>query len=88
MPLSPVPTDLTIVDRKGRMTPIYQAFFSSIHDWLGPVGLSGTTANRPVNSPRNFLYVGQSYFDTTLGIPIWVKSLNPTVWIDATGAVV
>jgi hypothetical protein len=25
------------------------------------------------------------YFDTTLGYPIWLESVNPDVWVDATG---
>lgn len=86
MPLNPIPTDPVLVDTQRRMTPVYQAFFSSIHDWLGPIGMSGSTGDRPINTPRNFLYVGQQYFDTTLGKPIFVASLNPTVWVDATGA--
>lgn len=88
MPINPIPTDPIIVDAGRRLTPVYQAFFSSIHDWLGPVGLSGPTTSRPINTARNFLYIGQMYFDTTLSKPIWVQSLNPTVWQDATGAAV
>jgi hypothetical protein len=42
---------------------------------------SGTTSNRPVVG----LQVGQQYFDTTLGIPIW---WDGTDWIDAAGTVV
>lgn len=42
--------------------------------------LSGTTANRP-SAPR----VGATYFDSTLGIPIWCKSLGPDVWVNASG---
>ena len=42
-----------------------------------------TTATRPPSAPRGF-----SLLDTTLGRPIWLKSVNPNVWIDATGAVV
>ncbi len=42
---------------------------------------SGTTAQRPTLE----LTVGQQYFDTTLGKPIW---WNGTVWNDATGATV
>jgi hypothetical protein len=42
---------------------------------------SGTTANRPVTE----LLIGQFYFDTTLGIPIWYDGTN---WVDATGATV
>ena len=43
---------------------------------------SDTTANRPVTN----LFVGRMYFDSTLGKPIWLKSVTPTVWVDATGA--
>jgi hypothetical protein len=42
---------------------------------------SGPTANRPID----VLQVGQFYFDTTLGIPIWYDG---TDWVDATGTVV
>lgn len=38
----------------------------------------GTTAQRPTSPP-----VGMSYFDTTLGRPIWRK--DTTSWVDATG---
>ena len=88
MPINPVPTSPHIVDKNGVLVPIYQAFIASIFNWLSPVGQSGTTAQRPVNARGVFMYVGRSYFDTTLGIPIWVKSLNPTVWINASGGVV
>jgi hypothetical protein len=42
---------------------------------------AGTTALRPSTG----LLVGQFYFDTSLGIPIW---WNGTNWVDATGTVV
>jgi hypothetical protein len=42
---------------------------------------AGTTALRPSTS----LQVGQFYFDTSLGIPIWWNGSN---WVDATGTVV
>ena len=42
-----------------------------------------TTATRPVNPP-----IGFHLFDTTIGAPIWVKSLNPTVWVNGAGTVV
>lgn len=41
---------------------------------------SGDTASR---TPTPVL--GQTYFDTTLGIPIWYDGTN---WIDATGVTV
>lgn len=45
--------------------------------------ISGSTSNRP--APR---YVGQPFFDTTLGKQIHLKQISPAVWVDATGATV
>lgn len=42
-----------------------------------------TTAKRPVNA-----VIGQHLFDTTIGQPIWCKSLNPIVWVNGVGTVV
>jgi len=39
----------------------------------------GTTANRPAVGET----IGQMYFDTTLGIPIWY---NGTKWVNSSGA--
>lgn len=86
MPINRIPSTPFISDEKGRLTPLYEALMSSIDYWLSPVGSSGATANRPLGSTARPLYVGQPYFDTSLGKPIWVKSMNPTVWVDATGA--
>lgn len=88
MSLSPVPNTRQITDGHGVLLNIWVAFFSSLNYWLRPVGASGTTANRPVTSSSIQLYIGQTYFDQSLGKPIWVKSLNPTVWCDATGSAV
>lgn len=43
---------------------------------------SGSTLNRPLYE----VMVGTTYFDTSLGIPIWLAQLVPPVWVDATGA--
>ena len=47
--------------------------------------LSGTTANRPVNDVQLPIPIGQYYFDTTIGRPIY---WNGTNWINAAGTVV
>jgi hypothetical protein len=90
MPINPIPTDPRIANTQGQMTPVYQSFFSSVHNWLGPVGLSGPTSARPSSSGSSnvFLYVGLEYFDSTLGYPVWIKQLNPTVWVNGSGSVV
>ena len=55
--------------------------------WLGQLALlfnqsqlTGTTAQRPAVAP----YVGFQMFDTTLGKPIWAKTVS--TWVDAAGA--
>lgn len=45
---------------------------------------SGVTADRPTKN----LFVGKQWYDTTLNIPIWLRSVRPTVWRNASGAVV
>lgn len=44
---------------------------------------SGTTSQRPTS----VLWVGRRYFDTTLGKPVYIKSLGPTIWVDGVGTV-
>jgi hypothetical protein len=44
---------------------------------------SDTTANRPTNG----LEIGDWYYDTTLGKPIWVHAISPVVWHLADGTV-
>jgi hypothetical protein len=43
--------------------------------------VNGITTARPITN----LQIGQFYFDTTLGYPIWYDGTN---WVDATGTVV
>jgi len=45
----------------------------------------GTTVNRPIGTTQAPLAIGQIYYDTTLGIPIW---WNGTVWKNASGTTV
>ena len=47
--------------------------------------LSGITASRPVDSVQLPLPIGLSYFDTTLGYPVWWDGAD---WVDAAGTVV
>lgn len=60
----------------------YVSFFEQIFNLLSAMTQSGTTAQRPTT----FLWVGRNYFDTTLGYPIWLKSVGPTVWVNGSGS--
>lgn len=68
------------VDGKTLSNP-WSVWFNKLWITAGSVDNSGTTANRPVKN----LFVGRPYFDTTLGYPIWLKSVNPTVWCRSDG---
>jgi hypothetical protein len=58
-------------------------YFAQVDNFAQGINVpsSGTTADRPIT----FLVVGQQYYDTTLGIPIWY---NGTVWKNASGTTV
>jgi hypothetical protein len=58
-------------------------YFNQIDNFTQNITIpaAGTTALRPTD----YLEVGQYYFDTTLGIPIW---WNGTVWKNASGTTV
>jgi hypothetical protein len=62
-------------------------YFNQIDSFTQAIAIppSGTTANRPVDNVQVPLSVGQYYFDTTLGRPIF---WNGTAWINASGTVV
>lgn len=49
----------------------------------------GTTAQRPTTTTLPGVILYQSYFDTTLGFPIWCKQVSPSIiWVNAAGVVV
>jgi hypothetical protein len=66
-----------------KLTNALRLYFNTIDNFSQNITTpaSGTTASRPTIR----LLVGQFYFDTTLGIPIWYDGTN---WVDATGATV
>jgi hypothetical protein len=44
--------------------------------------LSGTTATRLGTVPS---FIGQGFFDTTLGYMMWASQISPAVWVNAAG---
>jgi hypothetical protein len=66
---------------------VLRLYFNQIDNFTqaAAIPLSGTTAQRPVQSIQAPLPVGQYYFDTTIGRPIY---WNGTNWINAAGTVV
>lgn len=78
------PADFELVDLRRIVTVPWGQWLSLVQATVLASRQSGTTANRP----QSVLWIGRIYYDTTLGKPIWVNSVNPTVWHDASGAVV
>lgn len=60
---------------------IWLMWFDRIHTICAAAQQAGETADRPVSR----LWIGRCYFDETLGKPVWVKSVKPVVWVDASG---
>jgi hypothetical protein len=80
LPLAPGEYEPRYADQVNNVLRLY---FNTIDNFTQNVTTpaSGNTASRPTVS----LLVGQIYYDTTLGIPIW---WNGTVWKNATGTTV
>jgi hypothetical protein len=80
LPTAPVEYDQRRDDQLNQNLRIY---FNNLDNFLVAISTpqNGTTADRPTQS----LQIGQFYFDTTLGIPIWY---NGTVWKNASGTTV
>ena len=75
MSLDPVPTRPEITQEGQKLSPTYLSWFNSIWVWLGPQGKSGATAARPTKG----LWVGLAYYDTTLGLPVFVHQVSPAM---------
>lgn len=69
------------VDNGGQVSQGWSEFFNNIFVLLSALTQSGTTLQRPIK----LLWVGRTFFDTTLGLPIWYNGAD---WILADGTVV
>ena len=78
--VAPIIYDQRYIDQLNNALRLY---FNQIDNFTQNVTVppSGTTANRPTER----LQVGEYYFDTTIGRPIWYNGTN---WINAAGTVV
>ena len=66
------------------VNPDWAILFSALQKTALALSRNGLTADRPTSTmPGRF--VGMPFLDLTIGKPIWLKSVAPDVWIDATG---
>jgi hypothetical protein len=84
LPVAPTEYQQRYIDQ---LSNVLRLYFTQIDSFTQATvnPLHGLTANRPVETAQLPLPIGQYYFDTTLGIPIWYDGTN---WVDATGTVV
>lgn len=79
-----LPDNVAVTDKDGNTPVPWGQWFAWVHRFATAGQQSGTTANRPTKG----LWIGRTYFDDDLGIPIWVQSVNPAVWVDSAGGAV
>ena len=86
-PNLPIPT--TDYERAylDELTKQLRLYFTQLDNFTQATAVpsSGTTLERPENTVQIPLAIGQQYYDTTLGIPIY---WNGTVWKNASGTTV
>jgi hypothetical protein len=82
-PNLPIPTNAYERAYFDEFTKQLRLYFAQLDNFTQAINTpaSGTTANRPTL----LLQIGQFYYDTTLGIPIY---WNGTVWKNASGTAV
>ena len=65
----------------------WASLFHSLQQTTFNLSRSGPTASRPLKT-LDGRYIGMPFYDTTLGLPIFLHSVNPDVWHNGAGAVV
>lgn len=68
---------------QNQLLNVLRLYFNQLNNFSFAIATpdQGTKTNRP----KTTLQIGQIYFDTTLGIPIWWNGKN---WINASGTTV
>lgn len=80
-----LPSDNILNDAGDDFTQSWTAFFTKVRNGIVLRTQAGTTAQRPTKG----LEIGLVYYDTTLGLPVWVHQVTPAVvWHNGAGAVV
>lgn len=79
--ISPLPAKAVAINPDGTLSTAFIEFLSEAFLGIAALQSSGITANRPTK----YLFIGRTFFDTTLNKPIWISNDGLT-WVDATGA--
>lgn len=79
-----LPANSPVTGLAGVASRPWLEWFNLAHQTITAARQSGPTASRPAS----LVWIGRQYFDTTIGKPVYVKSVKPIVWVDAAGTVV
>jgi len=75
--LTPPPLQIQVDDQKNKKIAVpWIHWLQNLYTSFQGLSRSGTTDERPTSN----LWLGQVYFDTTLGQPVVVTSLDPVTW--------
>ena len=77
----------TVLDPEGNLTQPWRGYLTTLQHLAYNPTRSGPTTLRPTSTMVN-RWIGMNFYDTSLHKPIWLDSVNPDVWHDATGAIV
>lgn len=80
--MNELPSNNPVTSGQGKASQPWLHWFNAVHLTINAMRQSGTTR------PDKGLWIGRQFFDTALGKPVYVQSVNPVVWVDASGAVV
>ena len=78
-----IPYNSVVVDEKQNISVPWSSWVQRVHNIALSAQQSGVTADRPTS----LLWIGRRFFDTTIGKPVYLLSINPSVWVDGAGTV-
>jgi hypothetical protein len=79
--IAPVKYDQRYTDQVSNSMRLYYSQIDSFTQAIA-IPLSGVTADRPIENVQVPIAIGQLYFDTTLGYPVWWNGVD---WVNASG---
>jgi len=76
-----------VTDEQGQASIAHMTFLNGVQQISWIVTRSGVTAVRPTSTVKG-RWIGLPFYDTTLQKHVFLSSVNPDVWKDASGNVV
>lgn len=73
-----------IAAEDGAVNQEWASLFHSLQQTAFALSRNGPTTSRPTSS-LDGRWIGMPYFDTTLGFTVYLKSVNPDIWVDGQG---